>query len=59
MKFPERILRVKAESHEDHERWYEAIKNARQQKLDGANTPAAKQLENLKMVSQAVQLYGI
>lgn len=49
MKFPERVLRVKAESKADHERWYEAIRDARQKKLDGNNTPQAKQLENLKV----------
>ncbi|GIL69754.1 hypothetical protein Vretimale_10227 [Volvox reticuliferus] len=48
MKFPERVLRVKAESIKEHDRWYEAIKDARQKKLDGNNTPQAKQLETLK-----------
>lgn len=50
MKFPERVLRVKAESQKDHERWYEAVKDARQKKLDGNNTPQAKQLESLKVM---------
>ncbi|GLI62539.1 hypothetical protein VaNZ11_005203 [Volvox africanus] len=48
MKFPERVLRVKAESVKEHDRWYETIKDARQKKLDGNKTPHAKQLETLK-----------
>ncbi|GIL62889.1 hypothetical protein Vafri_17100 [Volvox africanus] len=48
LEFPERVLRVKAESAKQHDRWYETIKDARQKKLDGNNTPQAKQLETLK-----------
>lgn len=48
MKFPERVLRIKAENATEHDRWYEAVKDARQKKLDGNNTPQAKQLETLK-----------
>lgn len=50
MKFPERVLKVRAESKLDFERWYNAIKQAHSAKLEGLNTPQAKQLDNYARV---------
>lgn len=51
MKFPERILRVKAESSEDYERWFTAIKDAQKAKQEGTGMPKSKQLDSMRAVS--------
>ena len=53
MKFPERMLRVKAESGGDQDRWFNAIKSAQQAKVEGATAPQSKQLDTFKMVGFA------
>lgn len=55
MKFPERMLRVKADSQRDQERWYAAIQAAQHAKTEGYVPLQSKQLESLKMVGRAWQ----
>jgi hypothetical protein len=50
MKFPERMLRVKAEGSGDQDRWFNAIKSAQQAKVEGTTSPQSKQLDTFKMV---------
>lgn len=50
MKFPERLLRVKAASPREADKWHTALERALKEKQQGPGTPHQRAVESIKKV---------